>query len=290
MAEVKLAEQPPEPEAVDYAAFLEASPPGAVVPVRKIRTFQPGLHCYYLSSPDIQLHCDADDCSGTRFFRCTAGTTAQIGNDWSMAFQTYTCRNCQSRRKVFALMYRQTTGDDGNAYKFGELPQFGPPIPSRVISMIGPDRELFIRGRRAENQGLGIGAFAYYRRVVENQWGRILQDITKVAQRLGAPAAVTTVLAAASNETQFSKAVESVKDAIPSVLLIDGHNPITLLHRALSEGLHEQSEEECLELAGSIRMVLTELADRIGQALKDQKELKDAVGKLLSRRQNSKAG
>jgi len=48
-----------------------------------------------------------------------------------------------------------------------------------VITLIGPDREIFLRGRRAENQGLGIGAFAYYRRVVENQKGRIITQIGK---------------------------------------------------------------------------------------------------------------
>jgi len=64
-------------------------------------------------------------------------------------------------------------------------------------------------------------------------------------------------------ETQFSKAIETIKAAIPESLLIDGHNPLTLLHDALSEGLHAQTNEDCLELATSIRVVLTELAERI---------------------------
>jgi hypothetical protein len=90
-------------------------------------------------------------------------------------------------------------------------------------------------------------------------------------------------LSAAAKETQFSKAVGDIKGAIPDVLKIDGHNPLTLLHKALSEGLHDRSEEECLELASSIRVVLSELADRIGQALKDEKELQDAVSRLITR-------
>jgi hypothetical protein len=38
-------------------------------------------------------------------------------------------------------------------------------------------------GRRAENQGMGIGAFAYYRRVVENQKNRIIAEIKRVAEK-----------------------------------------------------------------------------------------------------------
>ena len=38
-----------------------------------------------------------------------------------------------------------------------------------------------------------------------------------------------------------------------------------------------------LELATSIRVVLTELADRTSRALQDKKELDDAVSQLLKR-------
>src|SRR5260221_2382351 len=81
-------------------------------------------------------------------------------------------------------------------------------------------------------------------------------------------------------ENQFSKALESVKNAIPQALLINGHNPLTLLHSALSEGLHAQTDEQCLELAHDVRVILAELAERLGQALKDEAELKQAVSRL----------
>jgi hypothetical protein len=79
----------------------------------------------------------------------------------------------------------------------------------------------------------------------------------------------------------LGKAVDAVKAALPAVLLIKGHNPLTLLHRALSEGLHAQTDKQCLELATSIRVVLTELAECITQVLKDEAELKQAGTRLL---------
>lgn len=169
------------------------------------------------------------------------------------------------------------------AIKSGEMPSFGSPVPSRVVSLIGPDREIFLRGRRAENQGLGVGAFAYYRRVVENQKGLLIGKIAEVAKRLGGSPGVLEILEQAARETQFSKAVEDVKAAMSHALLIDGHNPLTLLHSALSEGLHAKTDEDCSEIATSIRVILTELAECITITLKDEAESKQALNNLMRR-------
>jgi len=188
--------------------------------------------------------------------------------------------------KVYALaVYRAGSSlTNGRAYKFGEVPVFGPPIPARVITLIGPDRDHFLLGRRAENHGLGIGAFAYYRRVVENQKGRIIKEIARVAKKLGASPEVLQDFEKAATETQFKTAIDDIKAGLPSILMIEGHNPLTLLHTALSEGLHEEDDKTCVELAQSIRTVLTELAERISAVLKDQQELHSAVSKLLNRK------
>ena len=197
----------------------------------------------------------------------------------------YRCRHCKANAKWFALALH--LGQDKTttlAIKIGEYPPFGPPTPSRVISLIGPDKELFLKGRRAENQGLGIGAFAYYRRVVESQWSRIVLEVRRVAERLDADRDTLDNLEKVAKHTQFGRAVDDFKPALPSVLLIaGGQNPLTLLHSALSEAIHARSDAECLELAQDVRVVLTELADRITQALKDDAELEGAVNRLRSR-------
>ena len=234
-----------------------------------------------LVTPELVLYCPSEVCGGERVFTCTEGSAHISAKDWTHRFLSYVCRNCRRTLKVYAVrVYHDGGSTDGRAIKLGEWPPFGPPIPARVSALVGPDRELFLQGRRAENQGLGIGAFAYYRRVVENQKNRLLDEIIKVAQRVGAKDAVIAALERAKDEPKFGKAVEQVKDAVPEGLKIDGHNPLTLLHRALSQPLHERSDDECLNLAHDIRVVLTELAERIGQVLQDQAELKQAVARL----------
>jgi len=53
-------------------------------------------------------------------------------------------------------------------------------IPSRLPKLVGPDQEKFNKRLRSEACGLGIGAFGYYRQVVENQKGRLIDEIIKV--------------------------------------------------------------------------------------------------------------
>jgi hypothetical protein len=269
-----------------WTEFLESTPPYTTEVIadlfKQSRSGAGSVH-QAINSSDVYLHCDNKVCQGSRFFAPTNEPWLRGG--WCYHFLTYVCRNCQRNQRVYALALKiddQPPG--GEAVKLGELPAFGPPTPSRVIALIGPDRDLFLSGRRAENLGFGIGAFAYYRRVVENQKGRIIKEIAKAAERLGAKEDALSELEKAAKETQFSRAVDQIKSGIPTALLIDGHNPLTLLHTALSEGLHEHTEQECLEIAQGIRLVLTELAERISQALKEEAELKKAVSRLLNRK------
>lgn len=264
--------------------FFESTPPNRMTNVNKLVLWNPNIG-HSLLTPDIQLHCEHDPCKGVRFFRCENKGIGLLADSFRHQFLTYRCSNCQHTTKIFAVTAKHDDNNkDGVILKFGEWPPFGPPTPARVVSLIGPDRDLFLTGRRSENQGMGIGAFVYYRRVVENQKARIFNEIIRVSEKIGAPAESIDLLKKAREETQFSKAVGVVKDGIPQSLLINGRNPLTLLHSALSEGLHVQSDEECMVLATSIRIVLTELAERLGQALKDEAELNAAVSRLLGNR------
>lgn len=279
-----------EPVAMPLANFLESVPPNQLITISDLASFgyrsRDNMSVDFINRPDLQLHCPHDSCNGMRFFRCTVPEGPHLDDVFRFFYLTYRCSNCQRTEKTFALAAKVSAsqGSTGECYKFGELPPFGPPTPARLIKLIGPDRDEFLKGRRCENQGLGVGAFIYYRRVVESQKNRILNEIIKVAEKLGATKEALAPLQDAVNETQFSKALAVARDAIPQTLLINGHNPLSLLHGALSEGVHGRSDEECLEIASSVRVVLAELSDRLAQALKDEAELAKALGTLMNRK------
>ncbi|MBX3512951.1 MAG: hypothetical protein KIT15_11445 [Xanthobacteraceae bacterium] len=277
--------EPTKPAPVSFADFLEGVQPSrmqgvtdALIPVKNQNDR------FEVHTPQIFIHCSSDACNGSRYFRRMGNAPDLYSSQPANIFLTYICSNCRSETKSFSLhLEPKASGSrEAQCYKYGELPAFGPPTPARLIRLFGGDKDIFLKGRRCEVQGLGVGAFTYYRRVVENQKTRIFDEIIRVLQAIDAQSPMIETLKRAKDETQFTKALESVKDAIPQSLLINGHNPIMLLHRALSVGVHQQTDEKCLELAHDIRVVLAELAERLSQALKDEAELGAAVSRLMN--------
>ncbi|MGC2639529.1 MAG: hypothetical protein WA294_20265 [Acidobacteriaceae bacterium] len=242
----------PKYQEVSFRSFLEEIPPDTYVRLIDIEA-EIGSPLRF-KTPDITLFCEGKDCAGVRIFRTKDSIYHSEG--WSQKFLLYTCRNCGASSTTFAIRYHIVHGNSDPQWralflKIGQVPAFGPQTPARLISLIGPDREIFLQGRRSETRGMGIGAFAYYRRVVENQKNRIIAEIARVAKTLGSTAEVDALFKAAMKETRFSESLAMVKDVIPQTLMISGQNPLTLLHSALSKGLHDESmtDQRCLQLA-----------------------------------------
>ena len=266
---------------IEWATFLTSVPPGIT---EKVDDLSEGYKETWerMSSPSIYLDCPSEICDDIRIFD-PQERAGNIASGWQDFYLNYQCRHCLRSKKTFSIRARrETLSCNGLALKIGEWPPFGSRIPTRVNKIIGDDRDLFFKGHRSENQGLGIGAYVYYRRVVHNQKDRLVDEIIKVAKRTNASPEVIKSLEKAKAQTEFSRAVETVKNAIPDVLKINGHNPLTLLHKALSKGVHELTDDECLEGAKNIRIVLSEFCERMGEALKEQAELDEAVKKLLN--------
>jgi hypothetical protein len=184
--------------------------------------------------------------------------------------------------KTFAIRLLQRTEQDGRLVKIGEQPPFGPPLPARLQRLVQSDRDFLLKGFQSEIKGLGIGAFAYYRRVVEDGKNRLIDEIIKVCKKIPGADKFINGLEEAKKEVQFTKAVEKIADAIPDALRVSGQNPLTLLHRAISRSLHSDSDEECLEAAQAIRVVLTAFSERLSQLLRDETEVAQAITKLLA--------
>ena len=269
------------------AEFLETTPPNQLARISDLAKSTRVSNYCSINTPILKLHCQHDSCARVMNFRCdyvSGDGERLVPNEFNYFYIVYQCSNCRQEQKVFSLIAAvcKSGPPQGECCKFGELPPYGPHVPSKLIELIGPDRDIFLQGRRCENQGLGIGAFAYYRRVVENQKNRILEKIVKVAQKLGTTQDTIDELNAAIEETQFKKALGMAKDVIPDRLFINNQNPILALHRVLSGGMHEFSDERCLALAKDVRMVLGALSERLSFVLKEDAEVENALSNLMN--------
>lgn len=276
------------PEVITFKEFLESVPPGHS---RLVTNFSYVDRGYKTSTTRLGgfrlwLHCSSPECSGERYFDQSGdGPLLKFGgadND----FLTFRCSNCKKKTKRYSLNFKLAGATDPAQFiKYGEVPSFGSPVPNRLLRLLedGGDKDLFLKGRQCENQGLGVGAFSYYRRVVESKKTALIHEILKVAETVNAPQATKDALNAAMKEHQFKTSVDMIKDAIPETLLINGNNPMTLLYSALSDGLHDRDDEHCLELAMSIRVVLSDLVQRVSEARKENDELKKALTNLATK-------
>jgi hypothetical protein len=273
----------PDKRFENWTDFFVGSSPGTLARIEKFANVRRGSgEQRTISFSRITIHCPTCDGERTHFPK-TEELAAGTPRDWIYGLVHYLCQNCFTERKTFAIRCRVHSPNMtfGHAIKVGEWPPFGAPIPARVITLVGPDRDNFLKGRRCESQGLGVGAFAYYRRVIEDQKDRLISEIIRVANSVGATELIPK-LESAKLEKQFTTAIDTIKPVVPESLKIDGHNPLTLLHNALSKGLHARSDEECLQIATAIRVVLFELSERMSITLKEQSELQSAVSTLLN--------
>jgi hypothetical protein len=237
------------------------------------------------------LHCTHESCGGLRFYDYRGGEFyVPDSKKYREQFLLYICRNCRAKAKTYAL--RITNSEDSDVVltmvKVGEMPRYGEPRPNIVTDVLDDEIEYFDRGYRAETDGLGIGAFAYYRRFVESHKDKIIAEIRKVAVAQNLAPSIIEGLDRAATKREFKSAVEEIRDAIPDSLKIGGMNPLTLLHNALSGGLHSDDDVECLEIAKDIRTVLTALSSRTSELLKAEAGFKDAVTRLNQRNSGQK--
>ncbi len=275
----------PEPQLITLKEFLEDTPPGhkeIFVKDGLVQRLNSSPPIYDIRAIDLDLYCTTPiKCEGIRSFqKVMSGENITEGQSHRSVHIRFQCRNCLKTIKLYSLLVRLWEGTF-RIWKLAEVPDFGPPTPAKVIKIIGPEKDYYLKGRRCENQGLGIGAFGYYRRVVENQKNRIIDEIIRAAKKIEAPKEMLQRLEDAKTETQFTKAIDNVKPGVPEALLISGRNPLTLLHSALSQGLHAETDEECLELATSIRVVLEDLTEHTTSVLKDSAELSRALSRLM---------
>jgi hypothetical protein len=122
-----------------------------------------------------------------------------------------------------------------------------------------------------ESQGYGIAAFSYYRRIIEEIIGEELERYK-------------TALEEVQKTIVTNEKIALVKDLLPSTLRAEGSNPLALMHSTLSEGLHAESDEECLQSAMECREIIVFLVNQINDSKANTKKFTDSMKNLLDKK------
>lgn len=168
------------------------------------------------------------------------------------AFLDYRCGDCKGEIKTFALAFSVVEVERGgemmklpqaieiDCTKIGEDPKPIAQLSPRAKNLIKRHWDLYRKGAESEAIGAGIGAFAYYRRVVEDSRDSIVDEICKAAERLGKPKNEIEEIRQLKESKRFDDSAKAIDHLIPNELRIDGRNPLTVLFGPLSSALHSE--------------------------------------------------
>ena len=224
---------------------------------------------------------------------CESEQTFQQTNEYFEGFQYL---SSTAKGEVLRAVYRCSHCDEYERYffvaidtelkwlmKVGQHPSWEIQGDPNIEKLLGKHSGYYRKGLVCESQGYGIGAFGYYRRIVEEVIDELLTEIS--------------ALMSGDDLKQFSSALEKtrativtqekielVKDLLPGILRPNGMNPLSALHSSLSEGLHAESDDQCLEQAAIIRQILVFLVNQVAASRATSKDFTDSMRKLLEKK------
>ncbi len=197
----------------------------------------------------------------------------------------YRCQSCEAFDREFHL---HISPDLKYIRKLGQYPEWEIKIDKNLAKTLGNKANTFRKGLVCESQGYGIGAFAYYRRITEEIIDELLESIKDLIE----PENKDKYLSALekTKETRVTQEkIELVKDLLPNLLRPDGMNPLGVLHSELSGGIHDETDEICLESASHIRKILTFLINQVIQTKNAKKEFSSSMKSLLEKKSKKTA-
>ncbi|MFA7309066.1 MAG: hypothetical protein WC045_03270 [Patescibacteria group bacterium] len=198
----------------------------------------------------------------------------------------YLCSACGKGRMIFLIyFFREKIGSRSVLcmMKVGQTPPWSIVVNKEMEKLLGSNAEHYKKGLICESQSYGIGAYAYFRRITETIIDELLDSISDLLEgkekELYADALAKTK---ATRVTQDK--IDLVKHLLPVSLRPDGLNPLDILHSALSQGLHVEDDEVCLEQAEAIKKVLVFLVSQIIKKKDEAKEFTKGMREILNKK------
>jgi hypothetical protein len=213
----------------------------------------------------ISFHCNG---------KCGKETTwVQLASSKSLErceFLHYMCSLCRS--EYLSVLYRvsktvkkSVMGHSGTGemhvasqvQKIGQFPALSIDIPKALEKNLGDlSASLYKKALISRNQGFGLAAVTYIRRVVEDKTEELIEVVARLAESHNIDAEVVKkIRAAASERTTYDNKLKIAATVVPDSLVIDGVNPLGVLYSLVSGGLHDLTEEQCVAIADETKSV-----------------------------------
>lgn len=196
----------------------------------------------------------------------------------------YNCAGCNNFIRYFLIRIGE---DLEHIEKIGQFPPPSISIDENLKKMLGKHQDIFRKGLICENQGYGIGAFAYYRRIIEAIIDDLLDKIWSLYS-VEERKQFTSDFEKIKNTKVAEDKIKIAKDILPPTLTHGGVNPLKTIYEVLSEGIHSKTDEECSAIADCIRSTLIALINQVTTTIESQKQIVRGTQELLRKRGKQK--
>jgi len=208
--------------------------------------------------PDSLL-LDCSICKGERPYRDdrggirvpTSGVPARPNS--GVFYFRYKCTGCLQENVEYWVYFNF---DKEEVFKVGQFPMWLPKISKEITEELGEDAIVYQKALRNMNEGYGIGACAYLRRLIEKYINPLLELLYEVKQETGASEEELNAIKSTIASKDFTSKTKFAADIAPSSILVEGHNPLKEIHERLSVGLHTLDDETANQYAEEIRTAL----------------------------------
>jgi len=266
------------------AWFVTNAPLYHVVKVPMI--WAPQRQAYQILPDTVTMQCDSDKCpiEPTNWDRKPGGFE-KVG---TLDDIQYECRNCKESSVTLYFHFFQSHGAETHFEKVGRHPKFEVRPPKELGKALGMHRDLYIKGMTSRHHGFGLGALVYFRRVVEETTGELLDLMETTVKEMGGDEAALTTIKEAKLKIAFDDKVKVAAKALPSHIRPGGVNPLDTLHDLLSDGIHAKTDEEAIGIVDGIESVLEYLFTELKAHTEERKTFTERINQLTVRLKKAK--
>ena len=199
----------------------------------------------------VKTYCEGETCRQETIWE-TDNAQVYFGHVFYHA--RYKCRNCGSNQMDYWFIWTEDQNHLSLFIKVGQFPPLSIEPPKDLTKALGKtDAELYKKALINGNYSFGLGALAYFRRVIENKVNMLLDLIAEAAKLANFEPEELARIEEIKNSHHLDVKIEYASKILPPNLRPGGHNPLNKLYAIASTGIHGKSDEECLEDFNSAR-------------------------------------
>ncbi len=189
---------------------------------------------------------------------------------------------CQECKKTIYYFFILVDVKNGRISKFGQVPAWEPQLDREITKELGASYGFYTKAIRNLAENYGIGACAYFRRMLEDYIGPLLTLLYEAKKDDGAGEEELQAIREVIASKNFSKKTEYAAEICPPTLVTGGMNPLKELHDLLSYNIHAGTDKDAADVALRIRSIIEYVVVQLRKHHDSRKQFLETMKKTRS--------